>query len=108
MYKATNPPHVIMCYTLIDESSAKVPAENSSFVVNVRTAESATRIPFSLNNTRLFRPNVHALFIMNNPVLFRLNGTRVALSAVLTFATKDEFSFEPAPTLIIVVYVMCR
>ena len=33
-------------------------------------------------------------FSLNNSVLFRLNGTRGALSVVLTFAMKDELSAE--------------
>ena len=54
---------------------------NSSFIVNVRTTESASYGIFSLN--------IH--------VLFRLNMPRGALSAVLTFTMKDEFTFEPDP-----------
>ena len=54
---------------------------NSNLIANVRTTKIVPRGIFSLNNF----------------VLFRLNMLCVALSAVLTFAIKYEFSFEPAP-----------
>ena len=45
----------IYIYIHTDENSA----ENSSFIANVRTAESAPLVTFSLNNAGLFRLNIH-------------------------------------------------
>ena len=50
-----------------------------------------------IHNTGLFGLNV-VLFIMNNPVVFRLTEWDT-FSAILMFAMKDKFSFESAPML---------
>ena len=69
--------------------------ENSSFIANVRTAESTPRVPFSLNNTRLCRLNVHALFMMNkttfslHDALFRLNVVLFIMNNASTFSLNN-------------------
>ena len=44
---------------------------------------------------------------LNNHVLFRLNMTHDALSTFLTFAMKDEFSFQSAPIYIYIYVCEC-
>ena len=80
-----------MCVYIYIGSGSNV---NSSFIVNVMTAESAPRDIFSLN--------IHVLFRLNNieAMLFGLNMARGTILVVLTFTMKDEFTFEPDPVYI--------
>ena len=79
---------------------------NSFFITNVRTDKSATRVTFSLNNTALFKVNVHALFMMNNTtfkvnnIAFRLNNILFSLNVVL-------FILNNAWTLTFVIHTEC-
>ena len=96
-YEFTNETSPIYIYIYIGSSSNV----NSSFIVNVRTAENAPHGIFSLNIHVLFRLNniEWMLFSLNNTWIFKPNMPRDALSAVLTFTMKDEVTFEPDPII---------